>query len=179
MERKDSVWKAQRMQTIIAAFQRAFDNSLFDGIALTLQASFLTATVALWVGGATRLLRRRDHPQSQDQAPWVAVWPPPDGDVAGQQSQRLNQVLFGLMILVLTQTFISELGLYTPIVGVVFLALLVIGLALAPIAFWRAWRRFPYGAPLVWTVARGMLVVAFLALGLIHAFIPSSMPRAI
>ena len=144
------------MDSIVAAFQRAFAYDTFGGVALTISTCLIVASVPLWISGGVRMWRQ------------------------GQRLQGIDSSLLGLLTeVVLTQSVASQLGLYTPGVGLVFLALLGLGFALGAISFWAHWRRHLRGEHLAWTVARAALVVAFLAIGLAHAFIPATMPRAL
>ena len=146
--------RREGMDNIVAAFQRAFDYSTFTGVALTLTAGLIVAGALLWIISASRSWRQ------------------------GQRLQACDLGLLGLLIeIVLAQNLFSQLGLYSPGVGRVFLALLGIGFALAALTFWGHWRRHPQGERLALTVTRLVVVAAFLALGLAHAYIPSTMPR--
>lgn len=143
------------MDSIVAAFQRAFAHDTFGGVALTITTCLIVITTLLWLATAARGWRQ------------------------GQRLQSLDQALLGLLMeVVLAQPVASQFGLYTPSIGFAFLALLGIGFALGAISFWGHWRRHPHGEQLAWTVARAALTVAFLAVGLAHAFIPATMPRA-
>jgi hypothetical protein len=144
------------MDSIVAAFQRAYSYSIVGGIALTITTCLIVAGAPLWIIGAASMWRR------------------------GQRRQSLDYALLGLLMeVVIAQPIVSQLGLYTPGVGHVFLALLGIGFALAAVTFWGHWRRRPHSEQLAWTVARIAIVIAFLAIGLAHAFIPATMPRAL
>lgn len=140
--------------SIIAAFQRTFAYDTFVGVVLTISAILIMSSALLWIWAAARSWRQ------------------------GQRLQSLDQALLGLLMeVVIAQPVVSQLGLYSPGVGRVFLALLGTGFALAALTFWGHWRRHPQGKRLALTVARLVVVAAFLALGLAHAYVPSTMPR--
>ena len=142
------------MDNIIAAFQRAFAYDTFVGVVLTISAILIMNIALLWIWAAARSWRQ------------------------GQRLQSLDQAILGLLMeVVLAQPVVSQLGLYTPGVGLVFLALLGAGFALAAVTLWGHWRHHLHGEHFALTVAWAALVAAFLALGLAHAYIPSAMPR--
>lgn len=82
-------------------------------------------------------------------------------------------VLIGVVIL---QPILSQLGLNSSDVVMMFGALLALGAGLGVVAIWGHWRRWSMDAHHTRTIIWALLGVGLLAVGLAHIFIPTTLP---
>lgn len=144
------------METILAAFGRVYDHSRFVGVALTITAIFIAATIALMIAGGLRSWRRGEHVKS------------------------LIFLAFGVLYVPLSlQPAIASLGLYSSGVRIACALALALGAALGVIALWAFWRRAPQSGSRIVTILWAIVFSGLLLVGAAQTFLPGALPRPV
>lgn len=144
------------METILAAFRRVYDHSQFGGVALTLVAVFIAATIAMMIAGGLRSWRR------------------------GERMKSLIFLAFGALDVPLSlQPAISQLGLYSSGVRIACAVTLGLGAALGVIALWAVWRRAPQSGSRGVTILWAIVFSGLLLVGAAQTFLPGALPRPV